>query len=285
MTRIRIICDGGGSYGFGNLKRSATLTEYLRGIGYHVFVEALSDDARRLMPIPQGDNTAGDVWLLDLPYAADDWVMKARSHKKPVAALDYIGAASPDLMISIFDHGHAPASVKHLVGMEYAIIRRDVSELAPASAGDGVVVIMGGGDRSGLGAQAARRVAHAGQAVTLVEGPLAAMTDELPQTIARRRDPPDIANLMAGSAWGVTSGGGTMMEMMCLAKAVHVVPRTPSEISFARDVLSRGAILGMGLDGLKVPSEEAMQKTSQRARRLVDGQGASRIAAEIRKLI
>ena len=76
-----------------------------------------------------------------------------------------------------------------------------------------------------------------------------------------------------------------MMEMMCLAKAVHVVPRTPSEISFARDVLSRGAILGMGLDGLKVPSEEAMQKTSQRARRLVDGQGASRIVAEIRKLI
>lgn len=285
MARIRIICDGGGSYGFGNLRRSATLTEYLRGAGHQVFVQALSDEAQRLMPISRGDDVPGDVWLLDLPYAADGWVANARVRKKPVAALDYIGSACPDLMISIFDHGHAPASAKHLVGLDYAIIRRDVYELAPASTGESVVVIMGGGDQNGLGAQAARRVADAGQAVTLVEGPLAAMTDELPPMIKRRRDPSDIAELMAGSEWGVTSGGGTMMEMMCLAKAVHAVPRTPLEVSFALNVLSQGAILGVGLDGLKVPSEEARQKTSQRARQLVDGRGTSRIAAEIQKLI
>jgi spore coat polysaccharide biosynthesis predicted glycosyltransferase SpsG len=288
VAEIRMICDGGGEYGFGNLRRSATLAECFRSLGHRVRVDALSDRARNLLPVPQEhqeENGIGDLWLLDLPYNGDEWVNKARVAGRPVAALDFLGTQSPDLIISVFDHGHAPAGGKHFVGLQFAIIRQDVVALSPAMAGEGVVVIIGGGDEIGLGETAAARVADSGNQVTLIDGPLAKTTRKLPERIRRRRSPPELAILMATSAWGVTGGGGTMLEMMCLGKAAFVVPRTKLEQSLAQYVFAQGAILGVGLESLRNPSAETIGKVAGKARSLVDGSGTVRIVQAVEMLL
>src|SRR6185369_14969288 len=101
MARIRIITDGRSSYGFGNLRRTASLVTSWRNSGHDVMVELLSDEAISLFPAPRGQEGTDDIWLLDLPYDCDIWVEKARALGRPVAALDYTGRRSPDLVISV----------------------------------------------------------------------------------------------------------------------------------------------------------------------------------------
>jgi spore coat polysaccharide biosynthesis predicted glycosyltransferase SpsG len=285
MAHVRIVCDGGGSYGFGNLRRSIALAESLRRSGYRVSVDAVSEGARQLLPAFQNDDGPGDVWLLDLPYEGDKWVRKGQASKRPVAALDFIGTGAPDLNISIFDHGLAPAAAKHLVGLQYAIIRPDIIALAPAAEGEGVVVMIGGGDKDGLGERVAEMIQTDTDGITLIEGPLAEKSRELAPAIKRLNSPPELARLMAGCAWAVTSGGGTMLEMMCLAKAVHVVPRTPFEVSLAQSILGQGALLGVGIENIGRPSPERRRSVAATARRLVDGKGTVRIATALQALL
>jgi hypothetical protein len=95
----------------------------------------------------------------------------------------------------------------------------------------------------------------------------------------------DLPARMAGSAWGVTSGGGAMMEMFCLGKAVHALPRTDAENALVRLAMERQAVLGIGLESLRVPSKTKLEEVSVAARRLVDGQGAERIVRASQSLL
>ncbi len=285
MPLIRIICDGAGKHGFGNLRRSATLSAAFKQKGYDVRLEALSGEAQRLLPASLADSGEADLWLLDLPYDGDEWVANARRQRRPVAALDYEGKLAPDLIISIFNPGGAPSGAHHLVGLEYAIIRPEISRLAPVPSGSGVIVVIGGGDQDGLGEKAALRLNALGAQVTLVDGPLATRNGVLPPEIIRLNCPSDLPARMASSAWGVTSGGGTMLEMLCLGKPIHVLPRTPREEALARLVDEKGALLGVGLDTLRLPARELRARVSARARELVDGNGIERIVAAVQTLL
>jgi spore coat polysaccharide biosynthesis predicted glycosyltransferase SpsG len=265
VAKIRIVCDGGGPYGIGNLRRSTTLAECFRSHGHTVWTDAVSERARRLLPAcgpGQREQEVADLWLLD-----------------------FAGAGAPDLIVSVFDHGNAPSGCDHIVGLEYAIIRQDVVALAPARGGDGVVVIIGCGDDVGLGEMVAARVADFAGKVMLIDGPLAKITRDLPSKVDRRQSPPELASLMAGCEWGVTSGGGAMLEMMCLGKPTFVVPRTGQEQSLAKFVLSKGAILGVGAESLQAPAAEALSEVSGRARSLVDGRGSTRIVQAVEALL
>jgi spore coat polysaccharide biosynthesis predicted glycosyltransferase SpsG len=286
MVHVRIICDGGGEFGFGNLRRSATLAAVFRSCGHDARIDVVSEEARRLLPeAAPAQEGEPDIWLLDLPYAGDSWVAAARARSRPVVALDYVGALAPDLVISIFNRGTAPAKTRHLVGFDYAIIDPDIAALAPAPPGRGVIVVIGGGDRSGLAEDAAVRLQAQGCDVTLIDGPLAVTTRILPAAIMRVSRPADLPARMAGSAWGVTSGGGAMMEMFCLGKAVHALPRTDAENALVRLAMERQAVLGIGLESLRVPSKTKLEEVSVAARRLVDGQGAERIVRASQSLL
>lgn len=89
---------------------------------------------------------------------------------------------------------------------------------------------------------------------------------------------------MAGCAWAVTTGGTTMLEMLCLGKAVHVVPRTVPEEQFARRFEQKGSLLGMGLEKLSVPNDTRITACEKRGPEIVDGQGCQRIASLIKTL-
>jgi spore coat polysaccharide biosynthesis predicted glycosyltransferase SpsG len=282
---VRIICDGGGPFGFGNLRRTATLAAEFKRQGYGVHVEAVSDQARWLLPPSPRDAGGANVWLLDIPYDADAWVDRARQSGLPVSALDFQGQAAPDLDISIFMRGTAPAVGQRLVGLCYAIVGPEFAALAPAPPGHGVVIVIGGGDQAGLGERAALVLYDQGCEVTLIDGPLATIGTALPTTVRRLAAPLDLAARMASCAWGVTSGGGAMLEMMCLGKPIHVLPRTPHEAALARTVFDRGGLLGIGLESLRAPSAEACARVAATARDLVDGRGATRIVDAVGRLL
>jgi spore coat polysaccharide biosynthesis predicted glycosyltransferase SpsG len=289
MPLVRIICDGGKKFGFGNLRRSATLGVEFKRHGYDVFVEAVSEEGRRLLPSSPADRGEADLWLLDVPYNADAWVTRARHYGRPVAALDYEGDESPDLGISIFPRGtwrgKGAHGKYHLVGLAYAIVHPAVVELSPAPTGTGVLVIIGGGDADGLGEQAALALHQQGCAVTLIEGPLAAATlPNFPGEILRLSSPSDLAVRMASCAWSVTGGGGAMMEMLCLGKPVHILPRTGHEAALAQFVLRHGAVLGVGLNSLG-PPKASLDSISEQARTLVDGRGMQRIIEAVAGLL
>jgi spore coat polysaccharide biosynthesis predicted glycosyltransferase SpsG len=283
---VRIVCDGGGSFGFGNLRRSATLASAFKSRGFQARVDVLSDEGRRLLPPSPQDVQAADLWLLDIPYDADSLVIAARQEKCPVAALDFQGVIPPDLSISIFRRGSAPARGRQLFGLEYAIIRPEIARLAPAPAGEGAIVVIGGGDQEGLGERIAIALDLQGSSVTLVDGPLAAIgPNPLPPQIRRISSPPDLAVRMASCLWGVTGGGGTMLEMMYLGKPVHVVPRTTHERALAQSILDRGGVLGTGLETLAPPTSNQLARVSATARTLVDGRGAERIIEAVHTLL
>jgi spore coat polysaccharide biosynthesis predicted glycosyltransferase SpsG len=90
---------------------------------------------------------------------------------------------------------------------------------------------------------------------------------------------------MASCAWAVTTGGTTMLEMLCLGKAIHVVPRTEAELAFAQRFAAQGALLGLGLETLQTPAQDLIQTCQQRGPQLVDGKGCERIAFEIESLL
>ena len=270
--------------GFGNLQRSSILAATFEQFGHRVRIDPVSVEARRLLPASlSNDDDRPDLWILDLPYQADRWVFEARQQKQTIVALDYEGRLSPDLVISIFDHGSAPSCSCHLVGFEYAIIRSDVSALAPSKSGNGVCVIIGGGDSDGLGEQAAIWLHSEGATVTLIEGPLAIQQQNMPPGVVRLRCPGDLAQRMASSQWAVTGGGTTMLEMLCLGKAVHALPRTPREQALTRLIYKQGALLGIGLGSLSIPSDQTRTEVGVKGGALVDGKGAARIvrAAEV----
>lgn len=283
---IRLVCDGGGPLGLGNLRRSTTLALALKACGHRVRVETASPQAQALLPAEApADVGTADLILLDIPYAAHHLVAEARSQSLPIAALDYEGDAPPDLTISLWSRGTAPVGGREAAGLEYAIIRDDVASLAPARAGSGVLIVMGGGDADGLGERAARQLAEAGQQVTLIDGPLAQPTMNLPPEVVRVRVPEDLARRMAACSWAVTSGGSCMLEMLCLGKPTHVLPRTHFERGFADLVAERGALLGLGLETLRPPVAAQAAVAAETGRRLIDGRGCSRIAALLEDLV
>jgi hypothetical protein len=90
---------------------------------------------------------------------------------------------------------------------------------------------------------------------------------------------------MLSCAWAVTNGGNTMMEMMYLGKAVHIIPQTDAENNLAQLILRDNGILGIGKDQLRIPKLNKVIDIGKRAGGLIDGQGVNRIIRIINKYL
>jgi spore coat polysaccharide biosynthesis predicted glycosyltransferase SpsG len=271
---VEIVTDGNATYGLGHLHRSRSLARYLQTRGHDVTVSMAW----------QGDELAPRrpaVTIVDLPYNGDQWTAAAVERGTRVIGLDYEGELAPDLVISIFDRGRSPSTARRLQGLDYAIIREDIRDRAPVSAGDGIVVMIGGADIRNRGLDIAHKLKDQGQQVTLVQGPLSPQQDEPVAGIAILRNPTNLADVMAGCSWAVTNGGSTMMEMMCLGKPVHVIPQTEAEQRLAGLIARQNGVLGVTDECPEVPGLAAMVKVGRAASRLVDGLGVRRICDEV----
>ena len=280
---VEIFTDGG-STGLGHLRRSNTLGAYLRTVGYRVRVTARSAEGRRLLGEAPADPGTAAAWVIDLP--APDPELIGAAHNQPTLALDYFWGGTPTLTVSILERSETAApGGNRLAGLLYAIIRQDIRELAPAPGGEGVVVAIGGGDQKSVGADTALRLSEAGEKVTLIQGPLAAVRDLASSAIVCLRDPPDLAKRMAQCRWAVCNGGSTLMEFMSLGKPAWVLPQTPAEERLARHVLAQGGLLGIGSDEMRAPLEEHGARIGRKACELVDGRGVERLGDLIAQML
>lgn len=161
-----------------------------------------------------------------------------------------------------------------------------------------LVVTMGGVDRTRATLRIVEALADWRPAVErhVVVGAAADWEDELARLIARspttwavHRNPPSLADLLGQADVGLTAGGNTLLEMACLGTPALILHEDPHEEEQARALAAEGfgEWLGRGvdvsasrlhaaLDRLDDPTRRRAQSAA--GRRLVDGQGATRIA-------
>ncbi len=299
MSHIAVWFDGGGPYGFGNVRRSTELGEALERRGHAVSFVPLSERAAALCPVAKSSIAKADVVVMDVPYEGDTMVRQARALGAKILALDFDGSEAPDTVISLQAVRRVPAQSKALCGVEYAIIREEIlerrrarqstiSHRTPRSVertyvSDEVLIIVGGGDQDGLTQRIVERLPDV--PVCVVQGPAGAPLNLERHGLRVVMNPPDLPQLMADCAWAVTTGGTTMLEMLCLGKAIHVVPRTEPEQTFAQRFADQGALLDLGLETLRRPTPDQIQTCQQRGPQLVDGKGCERLAIEIESLL
>jgi spore coat polysaccharide biosynthesis predicted glycosyltransferase SpsG len=128
----------------------------------------------------------------------------------------------------------------------------------------------------GVGVEICDNISKLSTDVTLIEGPFNKRRGKSTQ-FKIVTNPANLADRMANCLWAVTNGGSLMMEMMCLGKAIFVVPQTTQEKELADFVYSRGALLGVGHEKIEVPDQHQIEQVSTSAKKLIDGKGVERI--------
>ncbi|MBL6932635.1 MAG: hypothetical protein ISR45_06760 [Rhodospirillales bacterium] len=288
MTQlIEIVSDGGPTYGMGHLYRSGELGRYLAGRGYRVRVRSASTDGEKILPNVPREKGDAKLVVIDLPYDGADHVDEARNNGLPVLALDYHGTSAPDLAVCLFDDSGVPAGAPRVVGLEYSIIRSDVLAQQKMPEETGVLIMIGGGDIRNCGIKAAQELCNLGEMTLLVRGPLNSPADNKSsyENLRILDDPQDLVDHMAGCSWAVSNGGTSMLELMRLGKAIHVIAQTPQERNFAEGILKQGGILGVGDSILGRPDEQTRRRVGEMAASLVDGRGLERITGHIEELL
>jgi spore coat polysaccharide biosynthesis predicted glycosyltransferase SpsG len=281
---VQIVTDGNSTSGFGHLRRSATLSWKLKHCGHKVCVVKASTDHDQVMPKVPMDDGHPDLIVIDLPDDGDSWIDRDKYPTTKYLGLDYSGSIPPDAIVSIIDRHKSPKCLNRFSGLKYAIIREDVLKISSKIDGKGIVVCIGGSDQLKIGAQISSLLANEFKDVTLIEGPMVQLPLEQSDKFQVFQNPDDFAHRIARCSWAVTNGGSLMMEMMCMGKAVHVIPQTPQEEELANFVYSQGGILGVGNKDLTPPDTDHMQRVSQNAQKLVDGLGLDRIVNIIESL-
>jgi spore coat polysaccharide biosynthesis predicted glycosyltransferase SpsG len=285
MKPICVRFDGGGKYGIGNVRRSCELGRYLRTRGHAVRLEPLSDTARALMSDDFTAEIGSDgVTVLDIPYDASAEVSRAHAAGQKVLALDFEGDVAPDVIVSLQATRRVPEGSRYLRGVEYAIIAEKIRARPKVESRGEVLVIVGGGDFGGLSEAIVDRLKSNELKLCVVQGPVGKPLEFHAPNVRVVVDPANLVELMAGCSWAVTTGGTTMLEMLCLGKAVHVVPRTEQERLFAGRFLAQSALLGLGLESLESPNADDLARCESIGPQLIDGRGCERIAKEIESL-
>jgi spore coat polysaccharide biosynthesis predicted glycosyltransferase SpsG len=282
---IEILSDGGRKYGFGHLRRSYTLAQKLRDCNFQIKFNIVSEEGSNLKLDFVSTNIKPSLQIIDLPYDILPWVDGGHA-KTPTIALDYFGDARPTLTISLFEHRLPPPDGNRLCGLKYALIRESILQKETLLLGKDIMVMIGGSDINGVGGEAALKLSEMGKKVSLIQGPC--VTNNYSTTLKNitvHKNPKNLENIMASCEWAITNGGGSMMEMMFLGKAVHVIPQTKMELNFAQSIFKKGALLGIGTDSINIPSNKRILEVSKRARELLDGGGANRISNLVKDLL
>lgn len=283
---IALMFDGGGSYGIGNIVRSAELASRLRRRGHAVSLLPQSPRAATFASCPYSSASApapGCDWaVIDTPYVGDACLARAKASATRVLGLDYEGLESPDVVLGLRQSGPKPPPLARAKsGLEYAIIRQDLIDAGrePRGPEEGILVLLGGGDSGTLLDAILRKLMCLPEKITVVQGPNGSDLSSPHPGVSALRAPKNLARIMADCRWAVTGGGTSMLELMHMGKAVHVVPRTEAEACFSHEIFNKGVLLGLGVDTLAAPPREIAQAKGRNAATLIDGQGCERIAA------
>lgn len=278
---VDIYCDGNAKIGLGHVRRSFALAKELQRLGVVTRIISLSIEANRLLnPLSELESTEADpaeVALFDAPHGLDEPLLKAHRIGQKTVALDWFGETSPDVAIAVYPHAAVRARADCYVGFQYVIIRQEIQKESALAPGRGAVVVLGGADVLEQGPRAAACVAKKGLEVTLVQGPLTSG-----ETVASGfrvvHNPSNLPQLLSGCRLAVTNAGTCMFESLFLRRATVALPQSRREHALAEAMVKRGALVGVGLNQLDKVPFGGCDEVADGGRRVIDGQGVSRVA-------
>ena len=178
--------------------------------------------------------------------------------------------------------------------------KREIPEVARH-----ILVTLGGGDPENHTLkviQALQKVNVVGLEAVVVVGACNPHADMLEATIKQSRIPvrlvrnaQNVPELMAWADMAVSSSGTTVWELLSLVTPILVVVLAGNQRHIAEQIESRGAGKSLGREGnittkslakainLLLEDSELRMKMSEKARQMVDGQGARRVVASMQE--
>jgi spore coat polysaccharide biosynthesis predicted glycosyltransferase SpsG len=260
------------------------------GLGHRRRVEALAEAFDRLgVPGELTESRPGltaDIAVVDsyLHHADDPSFVDARY----VAALDDLGR-DLDVDVVVDPGGTAPPRhrARHvLAGLAFAPLEPGLRHLAAPAVGPvrRILVTTGGADAAAVGDEVAEAIAAADPEldVRLIVGPWSRSSS--PPGVTEVRAPNGLARELRDADVVVTAGGVTLLEALCLGRCVVVLETAPNQRGAIRQAVDAGAALQSESDGAAaavtalVRDDDRRRELATRARALVDGRGASRVA-------
>jgi spore coat polysaccharide biosynthesis predicted glycosyltransferase SpsG len=282
--RIDLVCDGGSDIGFGHIRRILALSDQLSRQGFDCNVIGISPHAASLLPRQPQSFSPASIVVFDAPNGLEERMKAALAIGQCVVALDWFGRVEPDIAITVYPHSPVRARYRSYVGLEYQIIRSEITDQPTLKKGKDVVVMLGGGDLLKQGHLVSEQLSQKGLKVVLIQGPFADKGyNKAGYEVVF--DPTDLPSRLMSASWLVTNGGACMFEAMCLGKAAAVLPQTPAEAVLADIIYSDGGVLSVGLQHLTIPSDAEVLAVEHQAARLVDGRGVERVAQIIGELV
>jgi spore coat polysaccharide biosynthesis predicted glycosyltransferase SpsG len=284
---IEILCEGNNIIGYGHIRRSLTLFNYLKKSGLNIKITGLSKTAQQMLPKQNADEREPKILIFDSPLNIDNHLKKKNTQF--TIALDYFGKSSTDINIVIYPHEIVRAKIAKYIGLQYVIIRDEVSILAPAKPAqknEKVLIVLGGADLLNQGHKVAKYLTNLGLVVTLVQGPFVkSKSVDLLCNYDILRNPENLANLYLESDWVVTNGGGCLFEVLSLGKAAYVLPQTDKEFAIASFFQKKKLILGIGIDNLRKFTLKEINNTEILNKNLIDKKGLQRILAIVQSIL
>ena len=276
---IEISTGGSQEHGFGHIKRSSVLANYLSSAGHNVLLRDITDSISN--PDQVLDMPYVDCRIMDLPPKLETRLEERMGSQGILVSLDGIRVQS-DVNFTIYQHSDS-LSIQNYVGYEYVIISDEFLTyrnipFVPTKDFKNVCVCLGGGDILGQGPIISEQLSSIGFNVSLICGPYISYninSDNLSFKVIR--EPRNIGEIFQKSDWIISNAGGTLFEALCMGKPVISCPQTAEEEVIGQDLLDKGALMGLGIESAISPKFSLGNKAIESAMKTIDGLGKSRI--------
>jgi len=290
MTRaISILCDGNDKVGYGHIRRSLSLFNFLKALDLVPSIKGLSADAQKFLPKPVIEKVKENtIVVIDSPNDVSLLVKEHLDSGHRVICLDSFSIYKPDLTILTFKHPHQSPKGRFVSGLKYAIIRDEFKVLTinKVKSNKTVLVAIGGADVKNQCADIVPLLLDWGYRVNLISGPLTlSSTTEKHPNLDIFHNPRNFPEIMNKSDWCIVNGGGCLFESLYLNKPTYVFPQSQNEENIAHYLSEKKLVLGVGLDNLQPFSFEALLAHHDIAVRIIDEQGLQRITEHIKEFL
>lgn len=289
MTVVELCFDDGPGVGLGHRRRMEALGAALVARGADV----------RMSVIGGRDRSYGDAQVV----VVDSYRTRAdgcpRADCRVVAIDDLDRDLAVDLVVRPSPAPPGPVRrARTLAGLEYALIDLSPVSGPPTGVDAGVVVSLGGADAAGLGADVATLIAAATGPGVVRHAPGPWSKASADPAVAVIEPTKDLVAELATAAVAVVAGGVTMLEALALGRPTVVVVTADNQTSAAGAVEDAGAAIVLHPGAPAASASQAASAAArsaldllddsrsravlaQRARALVDGRGADRVAEAI----